>query len=58
MTFLGNAEIFRERPKKRSFKNFGKNLAPPVSEVLDPLVGTIIVQNVSCFFVVARILAY
>jgi len=30
--------FFREIPKKRSFKNVGKNLAPPVSEVPDPLV--------------------
>jgi len=36
--FSGNAEFFGETPKKRSLKIFGKNLAPPVSEVLDPLV--------------------
>ena|SRR6218665_896578 len=39
MTFLGQmVKCFRERPIKRSFKNFGKNVARPVSEVLDPLV--------------------
>src|SRR6218665_1420759 len=33
-------KFFRETPKKVSFKNFGKNLPPPVSEVLDSLVTT------------------
>src|SRR6218665_3636487 len=30
--FSGNAELFREMPKT-SFKNFGKNLAPPFLKV-------------------------
>ena len=35
--FWGKQKFFREVPKKRSFKNFVKNLAP-VFEGLDPLV--------------------
>jgi len=35
----GMQNFFREMAKKRSFKNFVWNMAPPASEGLDPLVA-------------------